>query len=564
MKSTSNKGLYAAFDIGTAAIKAVIIEVTDTGKRLASLEDEPLKPVSEFPGEDEYRQHVIASLLNLTERLPLKECRHVAALYSNRELQVKIIELPSQVQADQIDKILNWEAKKLLSPNFREEPYAFAYKIIRKNPYMVALSVIPQRLLERFTDMFESAGIKLDSSYGEAFAADALKEIVDISGLPAMSIVNFGYSGTHLQIFAAGELRFYRFIPSGMSEMTVPPTDSELEMFAQKIRFSFDYFRAISKLNQIDSLFFMGGGAALPGALPFSRSYFNPSRVNIVDTSGGIDISPILPEITDNSPAEEKQRRLLPFIPSIGAILASLSEQSASMNLSECLKNKKRDKRIQELAKLLPLWIGIGGLLLIVLVLFVWRGSLQQRLQETEKQKDSARMGVEAVTIKANRLRASLDTAIKLSPAARKALLPVIQNRLSVDQLLFVMAQARPEGLKIDEILIRADAEAENIGFENVDMQMPGDTGETGEYGETTPRNEFASSLADDVGDSDATGEGLIGKIIIIKGTAASNEELSQFAGTLSEKRVIKRYKGIDSRKTKASGLEFLIRGELP
>jgi hypothetical protein len=432
------------------------------------------------------------------------------------------------------------------------------------NTYMVALSVITQRLLERYTDIFESAGIKLDSSYGEVFATDALKEIVDISGLPAMSIVNFGYSGTHLQIFAAGELRFYRFIPSGMSEMSVPPADSELEMFAQKIRFSFDYFRAISKLNQIDSLFFMGGGAALPGALPFSRSYFNPSRVNIVDTSGGIDISPILPEITDNSPAEEKQRRLLPFIPSIGAILASLSEQSASMNLSECLKSKKRDKRMQELAKLLPLWIGIGGLLLIVLVLFGWRSSLQQRLQETEKQKDSARMGVEAITIKANRLRASLDTAIKLSPAARKALLPVIQNRLSVDQLLFVMAQARPEGLKIDEILIRADAEAENIGFENVDMQMPGDTGETGEYGETTPRNEFISSLADDIGDSDATGEGLIGKIIIIKGTAASNEELSQFAGALSEKRVIKRYKGIDSRKTKTSGLEFLIRGELP
>ncbi len=346
--------------------------------------------------------------------------------------------------------------------------------------------------------------------------------------------------------------------------MTVPPTDNEFEMFAQKIRFSFDYFRAISKLNQIDSLFFMGGGAALPGALPFARSYFNPSRVNIVDTSGGLDISPILPEITDNSPAEEKQRRLLPFIPAVGAILACLSEQSATMNLSECLKNKKRDKRMQELAKLLPLWVGIVGLLLIAILLLSMRSGLQQRLQETQKQLDSARIGAEAVTIKVNRLRASLDNSVKLSPPARKALLPIIQNRLSVDQLLFVMAQARPEGIKIDEILIRADAEAENIGFESESTQTTAEPGETGESGDSVPKNEFASALTDEIGDSERSDEGLVGKVIIIRGTTVSNEELSKFAGTLTEKRVIKRYKNISSRKARPSGLEFFIRGELP
>lgn len=561
MKSTSNKGLYAAFDIGTASIKAVIIEVTDSGKRIATIEDEPVKLLSEFPSESEYRQHIIDSLKSLAERLPIKECRHIAALYSNRELQVKIIELPSQVQIEQIDKILNWEAKKLLSPNFREEPYAFAYKIIRKTPYMVALSVIPQRLLEYFSETFEAAGLSLDSTYGEVFAADALKEIVDISGLPAMSIVNFGHSGTHLQIFAAGELRFYRFIPSGMGEMTIPPSDNELEMFAQKIRFSFDYFRAISKLNQIDSLYFMGGGSALPGALPFVRNYFNPSQVSIVDTSGGIDISPILPEISDGSPAEEKQRRLLPFIPAAGAILACLAEQSVTTNLSACLKNKKRAKRMQELAKLLPLWIGIAGLLIIFMLLLSMRSALQNRLQETHKQLNSVRMGVEAATIKTSRLRAALDTGIKLSAPARKALQPIIQNRLGIDQLLFVLAQSRPEGLRIDEILIRSDAEAENIGVIDEKMQEPDDTGE---YGETVHKNEFVSSLADELGDSDQYSEGLIGKVIIIKGITTSNKELNSFTEALGEKRVIARYKTISSRKSRASGLEFLIKGQLP
>lgn len=559
MKSTSNKGLYAAFDLGTASIKAVIIEVTDSGSRIVTIDDEPLKLLFEFPGEQEYRHHVIESLKNLADRLPVNECQHIAALYSNRELQVKIIELPSQVHIEQIDKILNWEAKKLLSPNFREEPYAFAYKIIRKTPFMVALSVIPQRLLERFAEMFEAAGLRLDSTYGEVFAADALKEIVDISGVPAMSIVNFGHSGTHLQIFAAGELRFYRFIPSGMGEMTIPPTDNELEMFAQKIRFSFDYFRAISKLSQIDSLYFMGGGAALPGALPFARGYFNPSQVNIVDTSGGIDISLILTEISDGSPAEERQRRLLPFIPAMGAILACLSEQSNTMNLSACLKNKKRDKRMRELAKLLPLWIGIAGLLIIFMLLLAMRSGLQNRLEETRKQLDSARRDVETATIKVNNLRASLDTGVKLDTPARKVLQPILQNRLGIDQLLFVLAQARPEGLRIDEILVRSADEAENIGAIDENAQQ---SDNTGEYGETVPKNEFASSLADSSGDSD--NEELVGKAVIIRGIAVSNEELGRFTATLSEKRVIARYKAINSRKSGASGLEFLIRGELP
>ncbi|PKL42545.1 MAG: hypothetical protein CVV41_13410 [Candidatus Riflebacteria bacterium HGW-Riflebacteria-1] len=561
MKNTNKNGLYAAFDIGTAAIKAAIIEITDSGKRIATIEEEVLKPIGEFPGEEEHRLHVIESLKSLAGRLPIKDCRHVAALYSNRELQVKIIELPGQVQIEQIDKILNWEAKKLLSPNFREEPYAFAYKLVRKNPYMVALAVIPQRLLERFADMFEVAGINLESMYGEVFAADALKEIVDISGLPAMSIVNFGHSGTHLQIFAAGELRFYRFIPSGMSEMTIPPTDNEFEMFAQKIRFSFDYFRAISKLNQIDSVFFMGGGAALQGAMPFSRTYFNPSRVNIVDTSSGIDISPILPELADNAPAEEKQRRLLPFIPAIGAILACLSEQSVTMNLSACLKNKKREKRMQKLARLLPLWIGTAGVLLIMVVLFSMRINLEQEIADTQKQLETAKRFSETVSIKTSQMRAALDTSVKLSPPARKALEPIIQNRLTVDQLLFVLANDKPEGLRVDEILLRTDSEAESIDLRSEDAAPQGDSGE---YGDDVQKNEFASTLTEELGDSEQFGEGLIAKVVVIKGTALSNEELSKYTSTLSEKRVIARYRAISSRKGSSSGLEFLIRGELP
>lgn len=559
MKNKRPNGLYVSFDIGTVSIKAAVLELTDAGQRLAAIEEEALKPVSAFPGEDEHRAQVVESLKSLANRLPIKEARSVSALFANRELQVKIIELPSQVQSDQIAKILNWEAKKLLSPNFRDEPYAFAYKVIRQNPFSVALAVIPQRLLERFTDLFDDAGVKLDGAYGEIFAAQSLKEIIDISGLPALSIVNLGQTGTHLQIFAAGELKFYRFIPSGLSEMSVPPKDNELEMYSQKIRFSFDYFRAVSKLNQIDSLFFMGGGAAQPSILPFERSYFNPTRVNIVDISSGIDISLLLPDIGENVPAEEKQRRLLPFVPAVGAMLAGLSADAGGMNLSAQLKSKKREKRLQELSRYLPVWVGIAGILIATLVLFMMKGQLHNEMRSIDEQLTQTRIFSEAANIKIAKYRSAADTGVKLSPLARKALEPVIKNVLTIDTAMKMISGSKPDGLGLEEILVRSHQEAENITFENQQTEASDGNMQTSEE----PQAAFQSRLVSGGNDTEQLREGLIGKIIIIKGTAPSHEELGKFTENLSARKLILRYKSILSRKS-ANGLEFLLKGEMP
>ena len=116
MKKKLKTGLFVSFDIGSVSIKATVVEVNEKGRRLSTTEEELLKPLAAYPGEEEFRGQIVDALKNLASRLPLKQCSAVTALYSNRELQVKIIELPSQVQADQLDNLLNWEAKKLLSP----------------------------------------------------------------------------------------------------------------------------------------------------------------------------------------------------------------------------------------------------------------------------------------------------------------------------------------------------------------------------------------------------------------------------------------------------------------
>jgi Tfp pilus assembly PilM family ATPase len=563
MKNKRQNGLYVAFDIGTVSIKAVVIDSNDSSQRLAAIEEEALKPASAFPGEDEHRSQIVSALKNIASRLPIKDCRSVSALFANRELQVKIIELPSQVQSDQIEKVLGWEAKKLLSPNYREEPYAFSYRVIRQNPFSVALAVIPQRLLEKFIELFELAGIKLDGTFGEVFAAQSLKDIIDISGLPALSIVNLGQTGTHLQIFSAGELKFYRFIPSGLSEMSTPPKDSELEMYSQKIRFSFDYFRAVSKLSQIDCLFFMGGGAAQPGILPFERNYFNPTRVNIVDISSGIDISPMLPDLGDNAPAEEKQRRLLPFIPAVGSALATLSPEGEKMNLSAQLKNRQREKRLQELSKQLPLWLGILGCIASVLILFSMKGQQNLELKEISEQLERTRVNTEAARMKIAKYKSAADIGIKLSLPAKKALEPILKSRMSIAHALKIISDSKPEGLRLDEILVRTAAESEGISLENQQNETVTEPTESGEPAQEAQAG-FTSLMDSASTDAEALREGLIGKILVIRGLAQNHEELGKFSEELVAKKLIIRFKNIISRKNNRAELEFLLKGEMP
>ncbi|MFZ5953209.1 MAG: hypothetical protein ACOYXC_21070 [Candidatus Rifleibacteriota bacterium] len=564
MKKTPQDGLYAAFDLGSFSIKAAVVEVNNSTPRLAAIEEDNLKAIGDFPSEEEYRVYLIETLQGLASRLPLKNCRKISVLFSNREMQVKIVELPNQVQSDQIEKILTWEAKKLLSPAFRDEPFSYSYRVIKENPYTVALAVIPQRLLEKFIELFELAKIDVDAAYAEVFAAHSLEEAVDQTGLPALSIVNFGHSGTHLQIFSAGELRFYRFIPSGMSEMSQPPKDNELEMYSQKIRFSFDYFRAVSKLSQIDALFFMGGGAASPNILPFERSYFNPARINIVDISSHIDISPVLPDISGNTPAEEKQRRLLPFLPAVGTVLAFFSGSSESMNFALRLKKKKHEKRLEELSKSVPAIMALVGIAFIAALLWYMKGNLNEELLELNKKLELARMNNEAANTKIAKYRAANDTGVKLSPAARKTLAPVLSKQHSMAHILFFLASSCPENLVLSEVLVRNNVEAENISLENLQNQQtsysePGDASQPEEN-----VNEFVSRLDSETGGSEQYTEGLGGKILIVRGICPSNAELASFTTGISEKKLCKRLKSVVSKKKSAKQIEFLIKGELP
>ena len=568
MTKKLNPGLYAAIDIGTKSVKAIVIEVNDKSKRLLSTESIELAAFDTFTNEQDYNQQITDSISKLVEKLNLKQCQKIISLYYHRELQVKLIDFPNNVKAEQLDQMLPWEAKKLLSSHYKEEEFSYSYCITRGNPLSIALAVVPQSLLNAHMKLFENTGITPDSVYTDVFSALALQPIVDIAGLPALSIVNFGHSGTHLNIFSTGKLKFYRFIPTGTAEMANPPRESELEMYSQKIRFSFDYFRAVSKLSQVDTLFFMGGGSANSNVLNYEQSYFSPTKINPLDISSEIDISPVISVSFKEEVNTENSLKLLPFVPAIGACLADFREDSENIDFLTLLRNKEKEKKLAKLAQTLPIFVGIIALLIGFGVLYSIYNNKKEKLDNLKIEVNSIENDIEACNIKL-KSKAMQEPAfkIKLCPDSMKIVEPIINNRMALSNLFYRTMSLRTAGMKIEDILIRNREEAEQIVLktENEDIT-------DNEYLTQDKSSPYISQLSTEITEEQIK-EDIEGNIAIIHGFADTQEQVSKFTEGLNSivrdknnnalPMAIKRYLSINMRKTRNKKIEFLLKGEL-
>ena len=614
MNKKLTPGLYGTIDIGTKSVKAIVVEFDSKGnKRLLNTASVELAPFDTFVNEEEYNQQITEAISNLAKNLDLQKCRKIISLFYNRDLQVKLLDLPSSVKSDQLDQVLPWEAKKLLSPHYKEEPFTYSYCITRGNPLSIALAVVPLPLLNAHLKHFENTGIKPDSVYTDVFSTLALQPIVDIAGLPALSIVNFGHTGTHLNIFSAGKLKFYRYIPTGTSELTNPPRENELEMFSQKIRFSFDYFRAVSKLNQVDALFFMGGGSAIPEVLNYEQSYFSPTKINSVDVSSEIDISPVLSVNINDNLNPENNISLLPFVPAIGGCLADFREDSESMDLLTLIKKEEKEKNLEKIADTIPVILGIIAFL--ITSAFIYHSY-------TEKNAELGNLTIEVENIN-KRLKECKDileeknntekvNPIRLSKNSLEIVKPIIVNKNSLSYLLKFINNIKPKSLEISEILIRNKQEAEQIHLKTKE-EMDSDIMNSDYNEESNSDNDYSESSKSENIDSydifsepeepktkpktirkkstpikskpliyesklsapiseEQIKEDFSGKFVIIHGFADNSIDVSAFSDALTTNPVDKegkilpsallRYIGINLRNTD-NKVEFLLKGEL-
>lgn len=560
-------GLYAAFDIGTYSVKAAIIERRGGKDRLSALEEIKLKPLGDFPGENEFRSYQVEVIQALSEKLPINACREKIALVSSREYIVKIVDLPAQVQIDQLENILGWEAKKLLSPTQKNDPFVFGYRILRDKPVSVVIAVMLQSQLERIAALFTAARISLSGIYGEVFAGLALGNLLIEKGVPALALVNVGYTSTHLHIFSMGDLKFYRHVPAGMSELSDPPTASELEGYSQKIRFSFDYFRAVTKLAQIDEIFFFGGAAGYDDFLNFERDYFNPAKTYPYDISSKLDVSPVLCDLAGASSSHEKMKGLLPFMPLIGAFFAHLSEAGNKFNIYGRMLERLLEERHSRMARWIPLWIFLICLSTGAIFLGIERHNAKEELAAVIVEASTMENRLNAAKIKLGKLIGDEMTGPRLSDIEKRVLKPILKSRLSPAKILMYITKLKPDGVSIKEISVLPPNEAGQISFAepepdqvqgepSLDDPIPGNTGNN-DAG-LTPSDFFQRV------EESGTAEGLGDEVLIIYGKSDKAETISLLAAELNRHGLIKRYRLIRSRCDSNSGFAFILKGEMP
>jgi len=556
-------GLYAAFDLGTFSVKAAIVERRQGRDVLLVIDEERLRPPAEFAGEAPYRDHLIQAIRTLAARLPIKDCLEIAGLFNSRELQTKIAELPAQVQLDQIEGILQFEGRKLLSPNFKQEPFILGYRILRDTPPTVLMTCVPQSLLIKFAELFEAAGVTLSGAYSEVFASFALRSLEEAGAIPTLAFANVGHISTHLTIFAAGELKFYRHIPAGMSEIQTMAAAQDLDVYYQKIRFSFDYFRAVSKLGQIDEIRFFGGGTAQGEFLDHAREYFAPTRTALPDVSSRLDITPVMKS------AGEPGKQLLPHVPAIGTLLAHLDREGASGDLLGRLLERRREASLARLTTAIPLAGGGIGLVLILAAALFLRSGASAELGEARNKTGIVRATVDQLRLKqAGSRTAAGALADRMSPPERQALEPLLAPHPAPAELLFRVARSRPDGIALNRIRLTSLTDSSQEETEEEMPSTPGD--EIGYTAESGPVAASPQPQPGFTGSGQAQGqepnEELRGRLLEIRGTCTTPDALAGFSAALIRNGALSRIRSIKSKFNGSGGdrSKFVLKGELP
>ena len=127
MSKKPTPGLYGVIDIGTKTVKAIVIEANNKGLRLLNIESVEIASFDTFTDEDRYDDQIREAISKLANNLNLTKCKKIISLYYNRELQVKLLDFPNTVGTEQLNQALPWEAKKLLSPHYKDEQFTYSY-----------------------------------------------------------------------------------------------------------------------------------------------------------------------------------------------------------------------------------------------------------------------------------------------------------------------------------------------------------------------------------------------------------------------------------------------------
>ncbi|MBF0407431.1 MAG: hypothetical protein HQM10_08755 [Candidatus Riflebacteria bacterium] len=538
MKKPFGDGLYAGVDIGSYSIKAVTVERKSAQDTIVKAEEVLLSPQSEFPGDSEYYAYLSGKLDELARKVNISSCKRITAIFHDREILIKFFEFPSLPQLDQLEQMLFWEAKKLLPPNIKNEQFVFSWRPVKTDNKSFALAVIPLSRFKLFLSIFENAGIKPDSLIPEAFSVLAAKDMLPKASVSAFSFINIGHQGTHINIFSENEPKFYRQVPSGVSELAEVSDASEMEVFAQKIRFSFDYFRARTKLGNIDEIYIYGGGANNKLLFDYAKSYFLPGKVEKLNLS----VKTVFPD-------ESKKDS---FLPATIGILGAL-ENLGSDNLLESYRKMADKERFDTITRVVPSVLAAIFTTVLIVSVFFWKYSISVKLSQVKENIRLAENSINAVSEKYQSLLAENDRFRGIPESARKILEIYDRERLSGAKILLLAAKSKPSGISLKRVQILPSECKSPEPFFTKEPE-PDLSAETG-LSEKKKEQEGNDSLElPPVIDSET---------VILEGTSESESLLLNYIEKILHVKLVKKI--IEYRSVKKSGkIEFQFRGKLP
>jgi len=284
-------------DIGSTQIKAVEIELRNKQAQVVRAVVIPLK-TSIMSESDVDLGDIVQALKQGLREGGIRGAETAVSLLES-QVFTRIIETP-ELSEKELNQALQWEAERYIPLPLNE--VSMDSTIINKyeGKMEVLLVASPTRLIEKYTDLFSKAGIRVDAIENEALSILRIYQEQNINSV----LLDIGGSATTVYVLHGEHLSLVRPISMGGSALTkalstelnlalnqaeeykrtygLDPQQMEgriagiltqlIEPLVQEVTGSMTFFKERFPQDVISRVILLGGGALLPGLPAFLQN----------------------------------------------------------------------------------------------------------------------------------------------------------------------------------------------------------------------------------------------------------------------------------------------------
>lgn len=233
--TTHTKKIWLGLDLGSAAVKAVALDLTARGPRLAALDQEPIAagcgatPAAAAPdaaaAADGGTGAAVPALQRLLDRMQIVPQRvaRLATAIGGPHVTVSEFDMPRMPQRE-LRRALPWEARKYLP----DEERVFDYEVQPPRPdsdrVRVLLASVPPAEMQQHRNLLQAVGLVPERIEAQPIALSLACHGQNGDIAPASRLVlDIGHAGTTLVIGEECGPFFCRFLEIGLGAAALVP-----------------------------------------------------------------------------------------------------------------------------------------------------------------------------------------------------------------------------------------------------------------------------------------------------------------------------------------------------